>query len=648
MSEDAPPVLIRRRNLLKALALASLTGTGLVQSGGAAVRGGGKPQFQGDAANTGYVPDECPPSSDLEQQWDLYLPELELSYLVLTAVDGAIFAFAEESTALTKVNPETGTIQWRWQTGNSTGSVFQRSHPATDGDTVYVGTSEPWDRAGVHGLVYALDASDGSVRWKYGVGRGPAYVTLDGGALYVGSQGALYVNDASDGSHRWGHVPQDSNADIGHPAALNDTVVYTTDVGRLYAVDASTGSQRWMRDVAARSDTSVANGRVFVGQGDAGPGVRAVNVADGSDEWEFSAPGRVTHAPIVDDDHVYAWCREGDGQYDDPGVLSAMDTENGELRWEFRTPGINWDYLPPLVAGDAVLVVGIPFQNNEGNDIFVVDANTGQLRTQIEIYYSEPGMAAPVVLDETLFVLRQNRGGHLSSYTGITECEEIQARHTLMIAANGPTDYRLTVDGTLEPDTQGGNFRSESDDEPVENADGTLTVSDGTGPAENYGGTNFHGDRHLFTGTVEDLDVEPRNPTYDVHVYLDERSTRVDAVRGFDGGTSTHTLMITANGPTDYRLTVDGTLEPDTRGGDYRSESDDTPIENADGTLTVSDGTGPARNFGGTNIHGDRFVFSGSITEFTIDRGSPTYGVHIYIDEELVSLAEARNFGDRR
>ncbi|MFC7228619.1 PQQ-binding-like beta-propeller repeat protein [Salinirubellus salinus] len=204
------------------------------------------------------------------------------------------------------------------------------------------------------------------------------------------------------------------------------------------------------------------------------------------------------------------------------GVLNAFDSANGSRLWEFRTANVYSGPLPPLVVGDAVLVVGDPDETTYDNAVYVVDAASGSLRTQFGIHV-DVGTAAPVVLDDNSV-----GQGYLSAYTGTTQCSTSGGGggtvHTLMIAANGPTDYVLTVDGTLDPDTVGGDFRAEgSDDTPERNADGTLTASGGTGPAENPGGANFHGDRFLLTGSVDRLDLSKADSSYEVNVYLDER-----------------------------------------------------------------------------------------------------------------------------
>jgi len=213
-------------------------------------------------------------------------------------------------------------------------------------------------------------------------------------------------------------------------------------------------------------------------------------------------------------------------------------------------------------------------------------------------------------------------------------------KRTLMITGNAPTEYTLTVDGTLEADTYGGSFRSEEGDEPTENPDGTLTRSDETGPIPDKAAeTNYLGDRFLFTGSVTELDVPTGSGPPDVNLYLDEEDVSRDEILAFeDPSDERHTLMITGNAPTPYTLTVDGTLEPDTYGGDFSGEDGDTPTENPDGTLTRSDETGPIPDKAAqTNYLGDRFIVTGRITELDVPTGAGGPDVNLYLDEELVS-----------
>jgi len=158
--------------------------------------------------------------------------------------------------------------------------------------------------------------------------------------------------------------------------------------------------------------------------------------------------------------------------------------------------------------------------------------------------------------------------GGAPAAAGSSDVRDVHDVKTFMITGNVPVEYRLTVDGTLRPDTEGGEFMGEESDAPTQNSDGTWTASDGTGPhPTNVDGITYYGDRFFFSGSITELYVSPDRATYDVNVYIDERQVSVAEAADFVEYTGTHTFMLTANGPTQYSITVDGSLEPDTEGG---------------------------------------------------------------------------------
>lgn len=211
--------------------------------------------------------------------------------------------------------------------------------------------------------------------------------------------------------------------------------------------------------------------------------------------------------------------------------------------------------------------------------------------------------------------------------------------HSLMITGDAPVTYTLSVDGNLKPDTEGGAFSGEKGDRPTEKGDGSLTVRDTTGPhPSNADGVTYYGDRFLFFGSIAEFAVTPRRSSFDVNYYIDERNVTEDDVRNFSDASQMHTFMLTANGPTEYTLTVDGFLEPDIEGGSFSGEDSDAPTQQSDGSLTASDTTGPhPSNADGITYYGDRFLFSGTLTGLKLtveDSGADT---NVYLDEEQVT-----------
>lgn len=211
--------------------------------------------------------------------------------------------------------------------------------------------------------------------------------------------------------------------------------------------------------------------------------------------------------------------------------------------------------------------------------------------------------------------------------------------HSLMVTANGPLEYEFTVDGTLEPDTDCGDFSADEDDEPqyVENSPSVYTVSDETGPAlEDAGGTNFQGDRFVFDYYVNL--ILDSHPDYEAYVYLDETLVTPDELNRMQlTDPSLHTVTIAANGPASYELDFEPEVTPDRMGGNFSADEDDAPTENGDGTLTAAGETGPTtEDAGETTVLGDRYLFSGSVEDLTLELADSAHETYVYLDEEPV------------
>jgi len=126
------------------------------------------------------------------------------------------------------------------------------------------------------GVVYALDAASGNVRWHLNLTVGEAYdyaplaPAVAGGRVFVaGAMPTLYALDAATGVQVWNA----SGICAGHlwmvPAVANGTVYAGCDHGVFYALDAATGARQWDYDVgggeAAARSPAVADGRVYFG-----------------------------------------------------------------------------------------------------------------------------------------------------------------------------------------------------------------------------------------------------------------------------------------------------------------------------------------------------------------------------------------------
>jgi outer membrane protein assembly factor BamB len=404
--------------------LASEDGGG---SGGNGLRSGGVPQYQGGSANTGYVPDACPPVSGHRLAWEVDLNEadargLEIS---LTATDETVCAFIdnlEEGQIVLCLDPSSGDVRWKWEAAASRSFAFGRSggslhpYPSIAGDTVYCGLGEPEDGEdeAVHGVVVALDAADGTLEWEVGVGRGPAYVTVDSDTVYAGSRGALYALETSGEDTRWSVTPDDSGAYVSYPAVEGERVFFTTDGGSTYAVDRADGEILWRANPGALPPPSVADGTVYVARGGYNKGregVRALATSDGSEAWRCDGCGHVNHAPAVGDDHVFVHDTSG-------SILYALDRRSGDVVWQFEIDVFEWN--APLLANDTVLFVGHS-PAHPRRRLFMLDAATGEVVGTHEVI-DEAGTSNPVVVGRTLYIAQGNMGQRISAFSGDTRC----------------------------------------------------------------------------------------------------------------------------------------------------------------------------------------------------------------------------------
>jgi outer membrane protein assembly factor BamB len=178
------------------------------------------------------------------------------------------------------------------------------------------------------GVVQAVGASDGKVRWTYDAKLPVAGdLIIDEGRVFVGSRTyELIALDAANGKELWKHYYWFSW--IESPPVVRGGVVYTgsSDGVGVFAIDASNGKRLWKADVpgwawprTAISERLVVAATVGLGKY---PGARAgslvgIDRASGAIRWlyldppdaatlEKKAEWGFAAAPALGDDVVYA------------------------------------------------------------------------------------------------------------------------------------------------------------------------------------------------------------------------------------------------------------------------------------------------------------------------------------------------------
>lgn len=281
----------------------------------------------------------------------------------------------------------------------STGEGTTASGSSTPGSDSDLGPAPaligPWPQAradaGNTGAAAATaPTSDPSVRWGTtaagtvgaavgvpGTSGPSASFQTEGGdsetAAYVVAEDGRVAAVDVDGDVRW-----QTSVDEGlfPPSSVGERVVVPAR-DRLVVLDADTGERR--RSIAVPDGVlyspTLRGDRAFVGTFSGG--VVAFDLESGERRWQTGEPSRA-YPPVVVDGVAYATARRwsgGDGSgsgTEDAGVLVAIDTESGDLRWEGLLEG--HPTAPPGIHD------GVVYAGTHRGFVHAVDATSGEER----------------------------------------------------------------------------------------------------------------------------------------------------------------------------------------------------------------------------------------------------------------------------
>ena len=279
-----------------------------------------------------------------------------------TLVDGTVLLQTERYLRAFAV--ATGNELWTFERRNfRTGDIL-----TADGRVFVTASESESEGEGERRVaVYALDATDGQVVWKRpseAADERPMIARLVGGGdLYLVGQGAVVAVDAADGSERW----RTSLGDHGpFPIARQGDALLLWATNSLVAVEAKSGAERWRRSFDGADvhgfRGAVTDGTVFVW----GRKLLALNARTGSRRWAFDPETQVEgHGAVVavEDGTVYT----GVGRQ-----LYALDAKSGTPRWEW-TGGSNFHDYWGGVRDGVVYAMG-------ERTVYALDADSGDER----------------------------------------------------------------------------------------------------------------------------------------------------------------------------------------------------------------------------------------------------------------------------
>ncbi|TBO58543.1 serine/threonine protein kinase [Streptomyces kasugaensis] len=304
---------------------------------------------------------------------------------------------------------------WRFRMSNEVWGT-----PAVAGDRLYVTSFEvhvldvasgrrqfktrdvAWTMAVADGRIhasdgpslYALDAADGTDRWRLNTEGWVYALQVDRGTVVTGMRGGgVQAWEAANGELLWeiGGAQTDFETAEAGPVVHDGTVFVRADA-RLRALEARTGAERWsypVGDAASCGGVPVRllpapDGVVYVV---AGTRVLAIDIARGELRWHFEAPAAFVSPPAFAPGPAVA----GGGVYlaDYLGTVYALDAADGRERWRIATE--------PRQSTEPVLIAHGAVHLGSGHALYTLDAVTGTPRWRFQAGAEVIG--APVVAE---------------------------------------------------------------------------------------------------------------------------------------------------------------------------------------------------------------------------------------------------------
>ncbi|MGW7460559.1 outer membrane protein assembly factor BamB family protein [Streptomyces sp. NPDC054797] len=222
--------------------------------------------------------------------------------------------------------------------------------------------------------LYALDAGDGSERWRLSTDAWVYALRAERGTVITATRGGGVQGwEASNGQKLWELTGAQSDFETPEAApVLHDGTVYVWQDARLRALDARSGRESWSYPVGDAAScggvpvrvTPAPDGNVYIA---AGTRVLSVDRASGRVRWHFEAPAVFLAPPAFAPGAAIT----GGGVYlvDYLGTVYALDAATGHDRWRIATEGRQ--------SSDPVLVVGGNVHLGAGSALYTLDAVTG-------------------------------------------------------------------------------------------------------------------------------------------------------------------------------------------------------------------------------------------------------------------------------
>ncbi|WP_185715451.1 outer membrane protein assembly factor BamB family protein [Halocatena pleomorpha] len=302
---------------------------------------------KGNTAYNAHFADGVGPTGEITNAWIGHFAGFHERDSVCV-VDGTVYGAGDKLAAFDAAD---GTTQWEFVAdvpdGLHGGAVSDVKSPTVMNGVVFapVRMSIFDDDDPRHAAMVAVDADSGEKVWRIDapVGAGFSDVTAVDGTIYTtgpdldGSWDRfVYALNPSDGSVRWRQqstVPHNSDGRPGHTPVVADGIVVVKEQTGVRALDATSGDVVWeaLPDVEDPSVAMVSDGTLFLNN-TAGPSIIALDAATGEQQWKQSYKYSRLSIGTTDAKRLYI---QIDSDTDD---IIALDRTNGNKRWRTSLP----------------------------------------------------------------------------------------------------------------------------------------------------------------------------------------------------------------------------------------------------------------------------------------------------------------------
>jgi len=284
-------------------------------------------------------------------------PAVAYGRLYFANADGTLFA----------VDTKRVKARWTYRTHRCTAAT-----PAVDNHTVFMTflNKPPCNatRSGLDGMVVALNADTGKVRWRVKIAPSESSPLVVDGVVYVGDwNGKVYALSAATGATRWTFQTGDKVKDA--VAYAGGRVYFGSYDHHVYALNARTGKLVWRTAAQQRlgnrgtfySTPAVAYNRVYIGSTDGK--VYSFGATSGKLRWSHGTGDYVYASPAVWQERVFA------GSYN--GTMYAFDAATGDVRWKFKANG--------AISGSPIVISDILYFSTLKGRTYGLDPRSGKV-----------------------------------------------------------------------------------------------------------------------------------------------------------------------------------------------------------------------------------------------------------------------------